>query len=535
MNQMDVKRKRYTIVSNIIFIINILVLSNVTGEQGIGYLAGAFECFILIFLLTAYSLPEVMARMIRSRMQKGQGKNAHRVFKAVLLLCVLYSVLGSLVLLFGADFLMVKLFRVSYGAFTLRLLIPAYILSVFAQAYRGYFQGMGSAVPTGISLILEKIILFVTGLVFCFLFGSHGKKVSALLVNPEFRASFSAAGIAVGLDLAMLSAVLFLLFVYQTNKRNLKNNARETMRLSERMGELAYSVAAAMLPWAAYGLLARIPVLGGMALYQQGIVEDVKGGIGICGAFYGKYLAVVLLFAMAVKLPLVSMESAVLGAYRKEEFKSGREKLSWGIHFVIINGSFLAVMLAILGDSLMAGFFAGDSGQAGKLLLYGSSFVLFFLAGSFFGDILIGQGRMNTVLLSHFAGVLVFFLYGGVSSRMAHSGMEGIVIGLSLCWLVITGITGFGIMRFMKWEPEWVYLLLIPVGTSALTGILAVLLNKALSNLAGKGVSFLICFIMGMVCNFVLLLALRGLRREELAVIPGGRLLVRFAKIIRLL
>lgn len=118
---------------------------------------------------------------------------------------------------------------------------------------------------------------------------------------------------------------------------------------------------------------------------------------------------------------------------------------------------------------------------------------------------------------------------------MAHSGMEGIVIGLSLCWLVITGITGFGIMRFMKWEPEWVYLLLIPVGTSALTGILAVLLNKALSNLAGKGVSFLICFIMGMVCNFVLLLALRGLRREELAVIPGGRLLVQFAKIIRLL
>lgn len=352
MNQMDLKRKRYAIVSNVIFIINILVLSNIIGEQGIGYLAGAFECFVLIFLLTAYFLPEVTARLIRIRIQKGQGKNAHRVFKASLVLCVLYSAAGSLVLLCGAGFLMEKLFRVSYGAFTMQLLVPAYILSVFSQAFRGYFQGMGSAVPTGISRILEKLILFVLGLIFCFLFRSYGEKVSALLVNPEFSASFSSAGIAVGLDLAMLFVVLFLLFVYQTNKRNLKNNARETMRLSERMGELAYNVAAAILPWAAYGLMSRIPILGGMALYQQGIVENVKGGIGVCGAFYGKYLAVVLLFSMIVKLPLVSLEGAVLGAYRREEFKSGREKLSCGVHFAIISGSFLSVMLAVLGDSL---------------------------------------------------------------------------------------------------------------------------------------------------------------------------------------
>lgn len=535
MNQMDMKRKRYVIVSNIIFIINILVLSQIMGEQGIGYLAGAFECFFLIIFLTVHSLPEVMARLIRVRMQKGQGKNAHRVFKTSLLLCVLYSAVGSLVLLFGAGFLMEKLFRVSYGAFTMRLLIPAYIFYVFAQAFRGYFQGMGSAVPTGVSQILEKVILFVMGLIFCFLFRNHGEKVSALLVNPEFRASFSSAGIAAGLDLAMLFVILFLMFVYHTNKRNLKNNARETMRSSERMSELVYSLAVMMLPWAAYGLLMRIPVLGGMALYQQGITEEVKKGIGVCGAFYGKYLAVVLLSAMAVKLPLVSMEGAVLGAYRREEFKTGREKMSWGIHYLIICGSFLAVMYAVLGNSLMAGFFTGDSGQAGKLLLCGSSFILFFLMGSFFGDLLVGQGRMNTVLLSHFTGVLVFFLYGGISSRMAHSGMEGIVIGLCLCWLVITGINGYGIMRFMKWEPEWVYLVLIPAGTSALTGILVMLLDKALSNLVGKGVSFFICFILGMICNFVLLLALRGIRREELTAIPGGRLLAGFAKIIRLL
>lgn len=535
MNQMEGKRKRYAVMSNMIFCVNLLVLSGIMGEHGVGYLAGALECFFLLLLLTAYSMPEISARLIRVRMQKGQARNAQRVLKTSLLLSCFYSVAGSFFLFFCADFLLGRLFQVTYAAFTLRLLIPAYVLCVFSQALRGYFQGMGSAVPTGVSGILEKIVWFASGILFCFLFRRHGEKVAALLVNQEFGASYAGAGIAVGLDLAMLFVLLFLVFVYHTNKRILRGGSRENVRMSERLPEIAYMIIASILPYVAYGLMTRIFVIGTMALGQrrEGILPQT--GIGDCGAFYGKYLAALMFLVLLLKLPLVSVEGMIQNAYRKEEYKYGRDRITFGTHFILVNGIFLAVMLAVLGDTGMSGFFAGDSGMAGKLFLSGSSLVVFLSLGLFFSSILISQGRMNTVLISLFAGVMVFFLYGGIGIRLTNIGMEGIVVGLCVGWLVICVVNGGAVMRFMKWKPEWVYLLVLPLGTAALSGIVMMLLNKAFSNLVGGAASFILCLLIGMLMNLLLLLVLKGIRREELMMFPGGRSLIKFAEIIHLL
>lgn len=535
MNQMEGKRKRYSIISNMIFCINLLVLSGLIGEHGVGYLAGALECFFLLLLLTAFSMPEISARLIRTRMQKGQIRNAQRVLKTSLLFSCFYSITGSFFLFFCADFLMGRLFQVTYAAFTLRLLIPAYVLCVFSQALRGYFQGMGSAVPTGVSRILERIIWFVTGILFCILFRNYGEKVAALLVNQEFGASYAGAGVAVGLDLAMLFALLFLVFVYHSNKRTFRGGNRDTVRMSERLSEIAYMMIASILPYMAYGFLMRIPVIGVMALgqHREGILPQT--GIGDCGAFYGKYLAVVLFLVLLLKLPLVPIEGMIQSAYRKEEYKYGRDRISFGTHFILMNGIFLAVMLAVLGDTGMRGFFSGDSGLAGKLFLSGSSLVVFLSLGLFFSSLLISQGRMNTVLLSLFAGVMIFFIYGGIRVRLAGVGLQSIVTGLCVSWLVICVANGFFVMRFMKWSPEWVYILVLPLGTAALSGIVMMLMNKALSGLIGDAASCVLCLLVGMLSNLFLLLLLKGIRREELMAFPGGRGLIKFAEIIHLL
>ena len=535
MSQMEGKRKRFIIISGIILLVNLLVLSGVIGEHGVGYLAGALECILLLLLLTAYTMPEAMAKLMRARLQKGQSRNARRVWSAALCLSIVYSLFGSVLLGFGADFFMEKLLGVSYSAFTLRLLIPAYILFVFAQTFRGFFQGMGSTVPTGVSKILEKIILFGAGILFCFLFQNYGEKVAAFLVNEEFYSSFASAGVAVGLTVAELFVLLFLFFVYLTNKKSIRTGNRETLRMSERLSELLYILVITMLPAITATLLGRCTVLGGMALYQHTAGVEPFVGIGVCGAFYGKYLAVILLLVMIFRLSVISLEGQLQSAYRKEEYKYVRERLSYGVHFLVIQGAFWAVLLATLGDTLMRAFYGGDSGLAGQMLKCGSTLVLFLALGIHFIYVLIGQGRMNVVLLNLAGGAVVFFLSGVLCTVVFHAGIIGIVIGLCISWFVIMCGCGFVCMRSMKWRPEWIYLFAIPVGCAALTGLIEMLLNKAIVSLVGEVLSCLICILAGAVIYFILLLALRGIRREEFDTFPGGRILCKFAELLHFL
>ena len=535
MNQMEGKRKRYTIISNMILLLNLLVLSMLLGEHGIGYLAGAFECFFLFLLLTVYSMPEAIAKLIRVRMQKGQGKNALRVFKTAVFIGIIYCVLGSIFFGFGADILLNTLLGTSYGAFTLRLFIPAYVLYVFVQIFRGYFQGMGSAVPTGVSKIIEKIILFGTGILFCAMMKGYGEKVSALLVNVEFTSSYASAGMAIGFCLAELFAILFLIFVYETNKRNLRGGNKENFRMKEHFGEIMHIMVATMLPTVLCGFLGRVPILGGMALYQHTTGLDISVGIGVCGAFYGKYLTIVLLFIMLIKLSLISLEGQIQNAYRKDEYKYGRERLSWGVHYIMILGSFFTVLLTVLGKTLMEALFAGDSGPAGNMFVCGSTIVLFMALSLFFIELLIGQGRIKLVFLNLLLGVVVFFLYAGISTKVAHAGFDGIVVGLCISWFVITCGCGFVCVKTLRWNVEWVYLFAIPVGCAALSGIIMMLLNKVFVSIVGEGLSVLICLIVGFFLYYILLMALRGIHREEFEIIPGGRLWRKFAEIINLL
>ena len=231
-----------------------------------GYLAGVLECFFLLLLITVYTLPEAMSKLIRARIQKGQNKNAMRVFKSALSLGLLYSIVGSLIIIICSDILLEYLFITTYGSFSLKLLMPAYVLIVFVQVLRGFFQGMGTAVPTGVSKIIESIVLFGTGILFCYLLSKYGNRVADLLHNKEFVSSYSGAGVSIGIIAAELFSVLFLVFVYQTNKRNLrKGNSRENFKMTERISELMNILLITMLPYIACAVCGRIGVLGGMS------------------------------------------------------------------------------------------------------------------------------------------------------------------------------------------------------------------------------------------------------------------------------
>ena len=72
------------IITRIIGIVYRIPVANILGTEGQGFYATAFSIYNIALLLTSYSLPLAVSKLISARVSKGERKNAMRIFKGAL-------------------------------------------------------------------------------------------------------------------------------------------------------------------------------------------------------------------------------------------------------------------------------------------------------------------------------------------------------------------------------------------------------------------------------------------------------------------
>ena len=72
------------LIARAIGIVRRIPLTNIIGDVGNGYYAAAYELYAIILLLSSYSLPLAVSKMVAARVSRGQYKNAKKIFKASL-------------------------------------------------------------------------------------------------------------------------------------------------------------------------------------------------------------------------------------------------------------------------------------------------------------------------------------------------------------------------------------------------------------------------------------------------------------------
>ena len=99
------------------------------------------------------------------------------------------------------------------SVYALRVLAPGLLIVAVMAVIRGYFQGMGTMLPTAISQIIEQVfnaVISIVGASVLFGIGTKaGEKSGEELLGPAYGAAGSTLGTVVG----SLSGLLFLLFV----------------------------------------------------------------------------------------------------------------------------------------------------------------------------------------------------------------------------------------------------------------------------------------------------------------------------------
>ena len=130
-------------------------LTRIIGDEGIGAYSNAYEIYNLALLLSTYSIPIAVSKLVSARESKKEYINSYRVFLTAMGFAAIAGAVASLITFFGAEYFSLTLFKSSSSAIPLKYLAPTIFVFAIMGVLRGFYQGKNTMLPTAFSQLLE--------------------------------------------------------------------------------------------------------------------------------------------------------------------------------------------------------------------------------------------------------------------------------------------------------------------------------------------------------------------------------------------
>ena len=202
------------IITKVIGAIYRIPMLNIMGLEGQGYYDIAFQVYSIALLISSYSLPLAVSKLVSARMAKGQKRNAFRVFKAAMIFAVAVGTVIMIVVFIGSDVIADHVMGAKLSSYALRVLAPGLLIVAIMGVLRGYFQGIGTMIPTAISQVLEQILNAVVSILGAAMLMEYGKGIAEKKNNELLSSAYSAAGGTLGTVAGALIGLVFLVLCY---------------------------------------------------------------------------------------------------------------------------------------------------------------------------------------------------------------------------------------------------------------------------------------------------------------------------------
>lgn len=529
-----------SIVSRIIGLLYRSPLTAILGDLGNDYYSTAFEIYSLLLLISSMSLPLAVSKMVSARVSQGRVKDAYRVFKAALGFAVCSGLAAALVVFFFADYFAAFL-KTPFCVFALRVLAPTLFIVAILGVVRGFFQGLGTMMPSAVSQIVEQVINAVVSVGAAYYLFQYGAKIGAVLGDAEeYSAAYGAAGGTLGTGAGALAGFLFVLFVYVVYKRVLKRKLRRdrgSSRESYRtiLWVLICTVIPVLLSTTLYNLSAIVDqaIFKNVANLQGYTADEIHTFWGVFGGKYRVLVNVPISIASAVVSASVP---AITASFANKDMQGVHKKTGNAIHYSMVVAFPCAVGLGVLASPVMQLLFNDSTPLAAHMLQIGVVSVVFYSLSTLSNGILQGINRMKVpvinaaVSLALQAGLLVALMYA------ADLNIFAVIWANTFFALLMCLLNGFGIYRYLGFKQEVKKTFLIPAFSAVIMGVIVYVIYMALQMLLHiNAVSTIFSIVVGACAYFVLMLALKGLNEEDLLSFPGGRKLISLGRRLRLL
>ncbi len=508
-------------------------LANYIGDEGNGYYSAAYNIYSILLILSSYSMPVAVSKMVSARLARKQNRNSLRILKAALFYATIAGGLGFCALWFGADFFAAKIIKMPFSAYALRVLAPTIWIMAYLGVLRGFFQGHSTMIPTAVSQIFEQIVNAVVSLLAAKTLFDIGINSNLVYGSTEYSYAFGAAGGALGTGAGALTALFMfvvLLFLYLPAIR--RRARREPGNQVESYGTITrilfFTVVPIIISSTLYNSSTVIDnTLFGQVMSSLGKEQEIASQWGVYSGKYHLLFNIPVAVANSLSSSLIpSLSRAVAERNRRQVL----ERISNAIRFSMIIAIPSAVGLTVLAAPVCNLLFSsGDNEMLIRMTLLGSSAVVVYSLSTVTNAVLQGINRMkvpikNAAISMVLHGIILFIML-----RVFRWGIYGVLYSNILFALFICILNARAISRYKRYRQEIVKTFLIPLAASVVMGASAYGIYQLCSLKLGNLVSTLISILVAVMVYFVLLIKLKGIDAREMKTFPGGTRLLAVA------
>ena len=525
------------IISRIIGIARRFPMEHIIGDKGNGYYGVAYEVYAIMLIISCYSLPLAVSKVVSSKISKRQYKSAERAFWCAMIFAVCTGGLAFAVCEIFGDFLASDVMKEPMSALALKVLGPALLTVSVMGVIRGYFQGLGTMMPTAISQILEQAFVLIGSIAGAYFFFGYGGTVGVLRHNADFAPAYGAAGASIGPVAGSIVGLIFLVFMLMLYRKGTKaQRKKDASQRADSYGRIFMIIIMTIFPVLLSTTVYNISNVLDIKIYNSVMIQkgfaDVKAyNLGVYTGKYRVLVNVPIAFANAMCSSIVPV---LAGLMMREEYAHAKEKISQAMRFTMIVAMPSAAGLAVLARPVVSMLYRGEIDMAVKMLHVGSISVVFYTISTLTNGVLQGINKMRIpVRNAAIALVLhIAFLYAALQLGM---GVNALVYANILFALIVCVLNALAIRRYLRYRQEYMRTFVKPALSAVIMGAVIAVFSIILSKAVGNLVTSLVCIAIGVIVYFVSMFVLRGIDEYDLRKMPGGRAIAAFAKRFRLL
>ena len=521
------------IICKVIGILYRSPLAAVIGDEGNGYYSSAYEIYTIILLVSSYSIPSAISKVIAQRLALREYRNAQKIFRCAIGYVVVVGGLASLFTFFGAGILVG-----GNSVPVLRIFAPTIFFSGLLGVLRGYFQAHGTMVPTSFSQIVEQILNAVVSILAAFLLikAVAGKDTTT-------QAVFGASGSAIGTGAGVLIALLFMFGIFLLNREYINQKTKRD-RSSQLLttGEVYKIIITMVTPVILSTFIYNCNTSLNLTIYTR-IMEHVKGLSEVeaytqYGLFSGKAKQIANIPIAIASAMSSAMIPGISGSFAQGDIAGTYRRIGTAIKTTMFLSIPSAVGLAVLAKPVTLLLYPQKASvdTVSWLLAALSISVVFYALSTISNAVLQGIGKVNLPVVNAAVALVIQTVVLVPLLLVTDLGLFSLVIATVLYSLLMCILNGFSVRKELKYRQEIIKTFLLPGWSAVIMGAAAFGVYHGLYLLIHINVICLAAAILVAVpIYFVLTIKLGAVGRKDLLALPKGALLVRAAEKCRLI
>ncbi len=490
-------------------------LANLLGNEGMGYFNAAYSIYSGLFVIATAGLPVAVSKMVSGASSLSNYKEVKRIFSIAYIIFLVIGLSGSCVLFFGADSLAATT-KYLDSNIAIKAIAPAILFVSLMSVYRGFFQGMSDMLPTAVSEVVEAFAKLVIGFAAAYFLISKGLPVAS-------------AGAISGVTLGTLLSFIILMAIHFARKKHIYENialSPQPRSYKSLIGELVKIAVPVTISASVFTLTNMIDyiMIGRNLTKIAEFLHDTP--VALYGMYTGKAVVLYNFPPTLVMSLCMALVPAISRSFAAGDRDTVRITTTQSLRTTVLFSVPCCVGLGVLATPILNLLFGTN--DAATLLTLISPAVLFVSLVLVSNAILQATGHVNIPVINIAFGGIAKVIVNNLLVSNPAININGAPIGTDLCYFIYMLLNLIYVCKITKAEINFAFWAK-PIISGIVMAAAAFFVYGLVAPLAVSKIGIIIALAISggisVICYLLTLLAIGGITRKDIKILPKGDLI----------